>query len=141
MITNEKHLLYILRVKQERSNYILEHLDDFYYSFPKPKIDHITGKVKRNTNGEEEYRIINAPMEELKIIQKRIYKYIVAKVDLPSYIYGGVRGKDNIRNARYHQGNKYIFTTDLKSFFPSITYKQVFLCFCVKGVHHLLREY
>ena len=68
-------------------NYILEHLDDFYYSFPKPKIDHITGKVKRNTNGEEEYRIINAPIEELKIIQKRIYKYIITKVDLPSYIY------------------------------------------------------
>jgi RNA-directed DNA polymerase len=133
MITNEKHLIYILRVRKERLNYILEHLDDFYYSFPKPKIDHITGKVKRNTNGEEEYRIINAPIEELKIIQKRIYKYIITKVDLPSYIYGGAKGKNNIRNARYHQGNKYIFTTDLKSFFPSITYKQVFLMFLHEG--------
>ena len=133
MITNEKHLLYILKVKKERLDYILEHLNDFYYSFSKPKIDHITGKVKRNTNGEEEYRIINAPNEELKKIQKRIYKYIITKVDLPSYIYGGVKGKNNIRNARYHQGNKYIFTTDLKSFFPSITYKQVFLMFLREG--------
>ena len=133
MITNEKHLLYILKVKKERLEYIIGHLDVFYYSFSKPKIDHVTGKIKRNSNGEEEYRIINAPNEELKKIQKRIYRYILANADLPSYIYGGVKGKNNIRNARYHQGNKYIFTTDLKSFFPSITYKQVFTMFLREG--------
>ena len=36
---------------------------------------------------------------------------------MPQYVYGGVQGKNNVRNARFHQGNKYIFTTDLKSFF------------------------
>ncbi len=133
MITNEKHLLYLLRVKKERLEYILEHLDEFYYSFQKPKINHFTGKIKRNAHGEKEYRTINAPIEELKRIQKRIYKYILTTVELPSYCYGGVKGKNNIRNARYHQGNKYIFTTDLKSFFPSITYKQVFKMFLYEG--------
>jgi RNA-directed DNA polymerase len=133
MITNEKHLLYILKVKKGRLEYILEHLDNFYYSFSKPKINHITGRISRKANGEEVHRLINAPNEELKRIQKRIYKFIRAKVDLPSYIYGGVKGKNNIRNARFHQGNKYIFTTDLKSFFPSITYKQVFHMFLREG--------
>ena len=72
MITNEKHLLYILKVKKERLDYILAHLDVFYYSFSRHKIDHVTGKIKRNANGEEEYRIINAPNEELKKI-KNVY--------------------------------------------------------------------
>ena len=45
---------------------------------------------------------------------------------MPQYVYGGVQGKNNVRNARFHQGNKYIFTTDLKSFFPTISHKQVF---------------
>lgn len=69
MITNEKHLLYILKVKKGRLEYILEHLDNFYYSFSKPKINHITGKISRKSNGEEVRRLINAPNEELKKIQ------------------------------------------------------------------------
>jgi RNA-directed DNA polymerase len=66
MITNEKHLLYTLKVEKERLEYILEHLQDFYYSFKKPKIDKTTGKIRLDVDGEEEFRIINAPNEELK---------------------------------------------------------------------------
>ncbi len=133
MITNNKHLLYILKIEKARLEYILDHLQDFYYSFKKPKIDKTTGKIRLNADGEEEFRIINAPNEELKSIQERIYRYMLTKVDLPDYIYGGVKGKNNIRNARFHQGNKYIFTTDLKSFYPSITHTQVFQMFLREG--------
>lgn len=133
MITNNKHLLYILKIEKARLEYILEHLQDFYYFFKKPKIDKTTGKIRLNADGEEEFRRINAPNEELKSIQERIYRYMLTKVDLPDYIYGGVKGKNNIRNARFHQGNKYIFTTDLKSFYPSITHTQVFQMFLREG--------
>ena len=133
MITNEKHLLHILKVKKERLDYILENLDDFYHSFSRTKVNRITGKIKLKANGEEDKRLINAPTEELKILQKRIYKYTLSKVHIPSYVYGGIKGKNNIRNARYHQGNKFIFTTDLKNFFPSITNKQVFQMFLREG--------
>ncbi len=125
MITNEKHLLYILKIKKARLEYILEHLGDFYYSFSKQKIDSATGKLRLNADGEYDLRLINAPNEELKILQKRLYKYILSKVCLPSYFYGGVKGKNNVRNVRYHQGNKYFFITDLKSFFPTITNERV----------------
>ena len=144
MITNEKHLLYILKVEKAHLKYILEHLQDFYYPFKKPKIDKATGKIKRNANGEEEFRTINAPNKELKSIQEQIYRYMLTKADLPDYIYGGVKGRNNIRNARFHQGNKYIFTTDLKSFYPSITHTQVFQMFlregCTPSVAHILTK-
>ncbi len=133
MITNEKHLLYILKIKKARLEYILEHLGDFYYSFSKQKIDSATGKLRLNADGEYDLRLINAPNEELKILQKRLYKYILSKVCLPSYFYGGVKGKNNVRNVRYHQGNKYFFITDLKSFFPTITNERVFQMFIREG--------
>ena len=39
MITNEKHLLYILSVNKEQLNYLLTHLEDYYCSFEKVKIN------------------------------------------------------------------------------------------------------
>ena len=67
------------------------------------------------------------------MVQARLYKFISEKAEIPNYVYGGVKGKNNVLNARYHQGNKFIFTTDLKSFFPSISHKQVFEMFLREG--------
>jgi RNA-directed DNA polymerase len=50
---------------------------------------------------------------------------------LPDYAYGGVKGRDNVKNARRHQGKKFIFTTDLKNYFPSINHQMVFEMFCL----------
>ena len=48
---------------------------------------------------------------------------------MPDYAFGAMKGKDNVQNAKKHQGKKYIFTTDLKSFFPLINHKRVFEMF------------
>ena len=133
MITNEKYLLYILRVKKERLNFIIEHISDFYYSFEKIKIDHVTGKPRLNSQGNQEMRHLNAPNDELKIIQKRLYIFLKNNIFLPTYVFGGVKDKNNVLNARYHQGNKYFFTTDLKSYFPSITNYHVYDMFIREG--------
>lgn len=133
MITNEKHLLYILKVKKERLNFIIEHLSDFYYSFEKIKIDHATGKPRLDSQGKQEKRQLNAPNDELKKIQKCLYIFLKNNTLLPTYVFGGVKGQNNIRNARYHQGNKYFFTTDLKSFFPSINNCHVYDMFIREG--------
>lgn len=76
--------------------------------------------------GKVKTREVNATKKELKQIQKRIYKLLIASIKLPDYAFGGIPKRDNISNAKYHQGNKYVFTTDLKSFFPSISHTQVF---------------
>lgn len=126
MIKSKRHLLHVIKVDSNKLEYILTHLDEFYYSFDKPKFDKLTGKPKRDGAGNIKKRTINSSKGDLKSIQSRIYNFILSNITLPKYFYGGVKGKNNILNARYHQGNKYIFTTDLKSFFPSISNKQVY---------------
>lgn len=126
MIKSKRHLLHIIKVDSNRLEYILTHLDEFYYSFDKPKVDKLTGNPKRDGAGNIKTRTINSSKGDLKSIQSRIYRFLLSNISLPKYFYGGVKGKNNILNARYHQGNKYIFTTDLKSFFPSISNKQVY---------------
>lgn len=93
----------------------------------------IADKPKKNSNGEIATRQINSSRGKLKEVQTRLYDFMSKQVKIPQYVYGGIRGKNNVRNARLHQGNKYIFTTDLKSFFPSISHKQVFQMFLREG--------
>ena len=133
MITNEKYLLYILGVNKGQLDYLLAHIEDYYYSFERVKFNKFTDKPKKNSNGEIATRQINSSIGKLKEVQTRLYDFMSKQVEIPQYVYGGIRGKNNVRNARLHQGNKYIFTTDLKSFFPSISHKQVFQMFLREG--------
>ncbi|MCL5028407.1 MAG: reverse transcriptase family protein [Bacteroidetes bacterium] len=58
---------------------------------------------------------------------------ILTRFEFQDYIQGGVKGKDNISNAKIHQGNKYFFTTDLRNFFPSVKYNDVYKMFISNG--------
>ena len=133
MITNEKHLLNILGVDKDLLGHLLSHIEDYYYSFERVKLNKFTGNPLKNSNGEIATRQINSSKGKLKDVQSRLYSFMSKQVKMPQYVYGGVHGKNNVRNARFHQGNKYIFTTDLKSFFPSISHKQVFQMFLREG--------
>lgn len=133
MITNEKHLLYILGVNKEQLDYLLAYIEDYYYSFEEVKLNKFTCKPPKNSNGKFVARQINSSKGKLKDVQTRLYNFMSTQVEMPQYVYGGVQRKNNVSNARFHQGNKYIFTTDLKSFFPSISHKQVFQMFLREG--------
>ena len=126
MISTLKHLAYILRTDINVLQNIILNIDTYYYSFQKEKINKDTGEPLLDKEGKVKTREVNATKKELKQIQKRIYKLLIASIKLPDYAFGGIPKRDNISNAKYHQGNKYIFTTDLKSFFPSISHRQVF---------------
>lgn len=133
MITNQKHLLHILKTNQQSLESILESVDSFYYEINKPKINKNTGKPILDKKGEPVKRTLSPSTGNLKKLQDRIYLFLSTHTTIPSYAFGGIKGKSNIKNARYHQGNKYIFTTDIKSFFPSITNKMVFNMFIREG--------
>lgn len=126
MIQTEKHLSYILKADLHIINEIIKNIDNFYISWKKKKINKDTGKVVVTSDGTPKYRQLNSTKQPLKVFQQRIYRYLLNNIMLPDYCYGGVPKKDNVRNARFHQGNKYVFTTDIKAFFPSISHKQVF---------------
>lgn len=128
----------VLREPEDRVMYIIEHIDQFYDEFKRFKTDKQGNKRKNKPQyvakyGEYWSRIINPPKERLKIIQKRINEYLVENIQMPNYAFGGVKGKDNIKNARIHKGQKYVFQTDLKDFFPFITNKMVYAMFVKNG--------
>lgn len=76
-------------------------------------------------NGAPETRSFDAPKGELKFVQRRLLHRALCKIKLPDYFYGGVKGKDGVLNARFHQGNKYFLLTDFQNFYPSIRSREV----------------
>ncbi len=112
---------------------ILDNVDIHYSEWAEKKIDKITGKVKTYSDGTEKLRYIRPPKHDLKTIQRSINKHILSKCPLPPHIHGGVKGKSNITNAKCHQGNKYILTTDLQEFYPGIKVKHVYGFFLQLG--------
>lgn len=128
---------FLLHKDEERVNYIVEHIEDFYSEFLRFKTDKLGNKRRNKPKytqfGEYWTRTINPPIDELKEIQKRINGYLVEHIPMPEYAFGGVKHKDNIRNARFHKGQKFVFQTDLKDFFPFITHKMVYEMFLNNG--------
>lgn len=133
MIRTLKHLTYTLRTGLATINDILADIDSYYISWSKVKTDKDTGLPLTDADGNQRTRQLNSTKIELKRIQKRILALLMSHVEIPTYAFGGVPKKDNIKNAKYHQGNKYIFTTDLRSFFPSISHSRVFEVYCDNG--------
>ncbi len=131
---------FLLHKEEKHVDYIVEHIDQFYSEFLRYKTDKLgnkrRNKPKYSQFGEFWSRTINPPKDELKEIQKRINNYLVDQIHMPSYAFGGIKRKDNIRNARFHKGQKYVFQTDLKDFFPYITYKMVYEMFVRIGFSH-----
>ena len=123
--------LHVLHKDEAHVKYIAKHPQEFYTEFHRYKTDKF-GKKKLNKPqyvakfGEYWTRVINPPKGEMKEIQKQINGYLVKNIEMPAYAFGGVKGKDNIRNARHHKGQKYVFQTDLKDFFPNINHKMVY---------------
>ena len=133
MIRTLKHLTYTLRTGLATINDILADIDSYYISWSKVKTDKDTGLPLTDADGNLRTRQLNSTKIELKRIQKRILALLISHVEIPPYAFGGVPKKNNIKNAKYHQGNKYIFTTDLRSFFPSISHNRVFEVYCDNG--------
>jgi RNA-directed DNA polymerase len=130
MINTISHLCRELRIAGDELEYILSNLDRYYY-----RSESIKTKYGGPQTGKEikRIRILHPSIGALKRIQKNIHKNILSRLPIPDYAYGSMKGKDNILNARQHLGNKYFFTVDLKSFFPSINIHMVYETFILNG--------
>ncbi len=127
MIKTKKHLAYELKVDISEIDHIISNIDTFYYQ--KETIKKNGNNEPKLKNGIVQKRVLNPSIKRLKVIQKRLQKNIFQKLTIPIYAFGAIKGKDNISNAKRHQGKKFIFTTDLTNFFPSVNHKQVFEMF------------
>lgn len=138
-IPNIKVLSRVLGVSEGDLNEVLINVDKYYYRNEKPKIDG-KGLPVLDKNGKPKIRILYPSTGLLKKIQSRVRVKILTTISLPKNIKGGVKGQDNIKNARYHVGNKFKFATDLKDFFPSISEAVVFKMFRRLGYYPNISE-
>ena len=122
-----KDLAYKIQVQKEHLTNLCDQLDldeqKMYSQWEKPKTDSY-GNV-RIKNGVVQMRTINAPCDSLKAVQSKLLHKVLYEIPLPKYFFGGVKGKDAVKNARIHQGNKYFFQTDFKDFYPSLNSNRV----------------
>ena len=130
MIKKPTRLAYHLKLPNEELIELADNSSRYYYKKEEIKT-HKDGSPKIK-NGKVQIRILFPSKGKLKIIQSRI-KHLLAKIELPSNILGGVKKCDNIKNAKVHKGKKYHFCTDLKDFFPFITNKAVYNTFIQNG--------
>jgi len=125
-----KDLAYALNTNKSELIDIANQLDldesKLYHSFTQPKGEH---------KGVPQFRTIDAPGKKLKKLQRKILSSVLYESSLPEYFFGGVKGKDGVLNARYHQGNKYFFLTDMKSFYPSVKDTDVSLVLIKEGFY------
>ncbi|MDM8173656.1 reverse transcriptase family protein [Olivibacter sp. 47] len=115
----------LLQTNQNKVDLILLNLNRYYYLDSKPKLDK-HGNPVFDKYGRPRTRDIYPSTGQLKKIQKTILHQLLSTIRLPDYAFGGVKKRDNILNAKRHQGNKYFFNTDLRGYYPGITNRQVF---------------
>lgn len=120
MIEKPERLAYTLGYELSFLETIIDSIDKYYYKF-----------VRIKKNGES--RNIYPSTNPLKQIQSRIKSRILEKIHYPEYLLGGLKGKNNIKNANFHLGKKYKFCTDIKNFFPSVSSSQVYKMFLKNG--------
>lgn len=120
-----KYISSLVYCNPSELEYILNHIDDYYKEWFEDKKNKETGEVKTYKDGTSKRRVIRPSLNKLKAIQERIKDKILSSVDIPNNVHGGIKKRNNITNAKAHQGNKYQFTTDLQDFFPSISAKQI----------------
>jgi RNA-directed DNA polymerase len=78
-------------------------------------------------------RIVFNPSDEYKKLLRRINIVLFRNAPLPFGVLGGIVGKSISDMLSLHSGQEYIFSIDLKNFFPSITANRVLSFFHKSG--------
>lgn len=131
-IYNLRHLRKIFQIKKtEQSLFFGAEKFKNYRSFYIPK----------KTNG---YRKIEAPNEHLLQIQRWINKNILNKLNVSDSAKGFKKKSSIVDNAKIHINKELVINLDIKDFFKSIKYGQIFRLFIYLGytreVSHLLTK-
>ena len=71
-------------------------------------------------------RIVRCPTGPLRRVQTSLLRLLFRPRLWPSrHSYGGVPGRSAVKNAAAHLGSQFIYTCDIKDFFPSIKHVRV----------------
>lgn len=70
-------------------------------------------------------RQIEAPKVSLKVIQKWLGFHLAQSLPFPAHVFGFISGLSALKAAEQHLGGDWVYSIDIKDFFPSITKNQV----------------
>lgn len=132
IIYNLRHLRKKLKIKKKDQDRLFGSKRNYsYHCF----------KIPKKSGGE---RIIQAPVDDLKTIQLWIKENILDSFSVSEYAKGFKKGCSIYDNAVPHVGKELVINLDLKDFFPSIKYYDIFKIFKYIGytveVSHLLTK-
>lgn len=101
--------------------FIMPHLNYFIHP-ARNKKSYKTFSIPKKSGG---VRTISAPTKLLKSFLTYTNRLLQAFYEAPAYVTGFVPEKSVVDNAERHVGMNYVFNTDLKDFFPSISKSRV----------------
>ncbi len=78
---------------------------------------------RRKSNGDQ--RVIHAPQEPLKNLQRLIIRKFLSAIPLPDSCTGFRPGKSILSNTLPHCGRRFVFNIDIEDFFSSISSERV----------------
>ncbi|MGR5411626.1 reverse transcriptase family protein [Vibrio astriarenae] len=73
-------------------------------------------------------RKIQKPSRKLDLIHTRIAS-LLTRIKAPNYLHSGKKQHSNVTNASAHLDSSHLMATDIKSFFPSTSWKMIFSYF------------
>lgn len=128
IIWNIKHLSILLNIDYAIiRGYILssnKQISNSYYKYKQINIPKKNGGVRE----------LDIPTLELKKIQRFILDFILDKIKTSDYAFAFKKNCSIVHNAEKHVNKKLILNLDLKDFFKSIKYEQVFKIFFTKDI-------
>ena len=71
-------------------------------------------------------RVIHKPSDELASVQEGIHKTYLQKAEWPKWLFGAGDGRAQRQNAKAHLGLNHHFVTDILSFYPSVSHRDVY---------------
>lgn len=113
-IRDVKHLCRLLRCRRWLLDELFAHPERYYRQFPL-RVD-------------EKIRPIKQPIGKLDDILRKV-KGVLDRIELPSYVHGGVKGHSPITNAAPHVRKAAVLNFDIADFFPSVRPRQVYEMF------------
>lgn len=120
VIFDQHHLSYLLCMEHQELRRLVKSASGYYRYFA----------IKKRSGG---LRRIMAPYSELRDVQTWIKENILDKIKQPDYVTAFAKGRNIVRNAKMHEGRKYILKVDVANFFESICVRRVYLAFIKMG--------
>lgn len=121
VIFDVKHLSLLLGINPYAFGELLYSVDD--YGYHEMEIPKKSGGMRK----------LSVPSVDLKYIQRWILDNILSNIHISEYANGFAEGKSIVTNAMGHIGAECVINLDIKDFFPSVSYEQVFRIFRYYG--------